>query len=157
MTTILRWFRRSMRPSNGRSRGLPMGRPAATRTPAARIACQCSERMIVREPRSSAMARQVTPRAAARFKASTTLRAVVVRQPDVEQHMDVIRCGIDVGHHRVDRGVGVRQKTRGVAPDGMETADRVAEPKEMPVTLGNDGSEVRRVLGGMTRVSAACS
>jgi hypothetical protein len=50
-----------------------MGRPEATRTPAARIACQCSERMIMREPRSSAMARQVTPRAAARFKASTTL------------------------------------------------------------------------------------
>ena len=35
------------------------------------------------------------------------LAAVVVWQPDVEQHMDVIRCGIDVGHHRVDRGVGV--------------------------------------------------
>src|SRR4029077_19648785 len=29
------------------------------------------------------------------------LAAVVIRQPDVEQHMDVIRCGIDVGHHRV--------------------------------------------------------
>ena len=128
-----------------------MGRPAATRTPAARISCQCSERIIVREPRSSAMARQVTPRAAARFKASTTLRAVVVRQPDVEQHMDVIRCGIDIGHHRVDRGVGVRQKARGVATHGMEPADRVAEPKEMPVTLGNGGSEVRRLLSGVIR------
>jgi hypothetical protein len=56
------------------------------------MACQCSERIIMREPRSSAMARQVTPRAAARISASTTLKAVVVRQPDVEQHMDVVRA-----------------------------------------------------------------
>jgi hypothetical protein len=50
------------------------------------------------------------------------LAAVVIRQPDVEQHMDVIRCRIDVGHHRVDRGVGVRQKARGVATHGIEPA-----------------------------------
>ena len=37
------------------------------------------------------------------------LAAVVIRQPDVEQHMNMIRCGVDVGHHRVDRGVGVGQ------------------------------------------------
>jgi hypothetical protein len=79
------------------------------------------------------------------------LAAVVVWQPDVEKHMDVIRCGIDVGHHRVDRGVGVRQKARGVATHGMEPVDRVAEPKEMPVTLGNGGSELRRVPSGVTR------
>jgi hypothetical protein len=47
---------------------------AAVRTPAARIACQCLERMIVREPRSSAIARQITLRPAARSRASTTLR-----------------------------------------------------------------------------------
>ena len=49
-----------------------MGKLDATCTPAARIARQCSERIIVREPRSSAIARQFTPRAAVRFKASTT-------------------------------------------------------------------------------------
>ncbi len=65
--------------------------------------------------------------------------------------MDVIRCGIDVGHHRVDRGVGVRQKARGVATHGMEPADRVAEQKEMLVTLGNGGCEGRRVPSGVTR------
>ena len=63
--------------------------------------------------------------------------------------MDVIRCGIDVGRHRFDRGVGVRQKARGVATRGMEPADRVAEPKEMPVTLGSGGCKVRRVLVGV--------
>ena len=76
------------------------------------------------------------------------LGAVIVRQPDVEEHMDVIRCGIDVGH-RFDRGVGVRQKARGVATRGMEPADRVAEPKEMLVTLGSSGCKVRRVLVGV--------
>ena len=79
------------------------------------------------------------------------LAAVIVRQPDVEQHMDVIRCGIDVGHHGVDRSVGVWQKARCVATHGMEPADRVTEPKEMPVTLGNGGCEVRRVPSGGTR------
>src|SRR5208337_5033646 len=32
-----------------------------------------------------------------------------------------------------------------------EPADRVAEPKEVPVTLGNGGCEVRLVLSGVTR------
>ena len=34
-------------------------------------------------------------------------------------------------------------------PTGSEPADRVAEPKEMPVTLGNGGCKVRRVPGGV--------
>src|ERR1700751_4425812 len=65
--------------------------------------------------------------------------------------MDVIRCRIDVGQHRVDRGVGVWQKARGVATHRMEPADRVAEAKEILVTLGNGGRGVRRVPSGVTR------
>ena len=84
------------------------------------------------------------------------LAAVVVRQPDVEQHMDVIRGGIDVGHHRVDRGVGVRQQARRVATHGLEPADRVAEPKEMPVTFGNGGRRTPPRLQ-RNRGSAACA
>ena len=63
--------------------------------------------------------------------------------------MDVIRCGIDVRRHRVNRGVGVRQKARGVATRWMEPADRAAEPKEMPVTLGSGGRKVSRLLLGV--------
>ena len=73
ITRILRWLRRSMRPRSGRNSGLPIGRAVATWTPASRMAFQCSEATRVREPRPSAIARQATLRAAARFSASTTL------------------------------------------------------------------------------------
>src|SRR6185295_7721673 len=78
------------------------------------------------------------------------LETVVIGQPDVEQHMDVILCGIDVVHNGVDHGIRVGHQLRSVAADGVETADRAAQLKEMPVTLGDVGCEPRRVLAEMT-------
>jgi hypothetical protein len=63
--------------------------------------------------------------------------------------MDVISRGIDVCNHRVDRGVGVRQKARGVAAHRMEPTNRVAEEKKMAVVLGNGGCEVRGIRGAV--------
>ncbi len=54
-----------------------MGSARASRTPAWRIAFQCGERIIRVEPRSSAMARQITPRVAARISAATTLQPLL--------------------------------------------------------------------------------
>ena len=77
ITTILRWFRRSMRPRSGRSSALPIGRAVASRTPAAAMALQCSEPRRMREPSASAIARHATRAPAARFSASTTLSPLV--------------------------------------------------------------------------------
>ena len=65
--------------------------------------------------------------------------------------MDVILGRVDVGDHRVDRGVGVGQQPRRVAADRLEPADRAAELEEMAVTLGNGGGRSRRVPGGLGR------
>ena len=65
------------------------------------------------------MARQVTPRAAARISAAATLQAVVVRQPDVKQDVHVILRGIDVRHHGVDHRIGIRRQMGLVAADGL--------------------------------------
>ena len=78
------------------------------------------------------------------------LQTVVIGQPDIEQYMDVILCAVDVGHHRVDHGIGVGHQLRSVAADGVETADRAAQLKDMPVTLGDVGCKRRRVLSEMT-------
>jgi hypothetical protein len=56
---------------------LPIGSARASCTPAAPISAQCGERIISREPRSSAIARHATPRAAARFSASRTFMPLV--------------------------------------------------------------------------------
>ena len=59
------------------SSGLPIASPLATFIPASRIACQCGERTSPRDPTSSTITRQVTPRAAALFSASMTLRPLL--------------------------------------------------------------------------------
>ena len=73
ITTILRWLRMSMRPRKGCTGEKPIGSARASLTPGggASPASAC-DLIISREPRPSAIARQVTPRAAARFSASTT-------------------------------------------------------------------------------------
>jgi hypothetical protein len=79
------------------------------------------------------------------------LDAVMVGQPDIEQHMDVIRCRIDVGHHRVDGCIGVRQEAGGIAAHRIKSTDRLPQPKEVPVRLRNDGRKVHRIAGGVRR------
>jgi hypothetical protein len=104
-----------MRPLNGRNRGFAYGqaRSHAHACPAHRLPMlgandRARAEVIGHRPTGHASGSRA-------LQGLDDLAAVVIRQPDVEQHMDVIRCRIDVGHHRVDRGVGVRQKARGVA------------------------------------------
>ena len=59
------------------SSGLPIARPLFTLIPASRIAGQCGDRTSARDPRSSTITRQVTPRAAALFSASITLQPLL--------------------------------------------------------------------------------
>ena len=47
--------------------------------------------------------------------------------------------------------IGVRQEARGIAAHRMKSADRLTQPKEMPVTLRNDGRKVHRIASGMRR------
>ena len=65
-------MRRSIRPINARSTGLPTGSARDSFTPAIPIAAQYRLFTSWRDPMSSTMARQVTPRDAARHSASAT-------------------------------------------------------------------------------------
>jgi hypothetical protein len=79
------------------------------------------------------------------------LAAVVVRQPDVEEQMDVVLGGVDVRDHGVDGGVGVREQVGRVAADRAEPADRMPEVEEMLEALRDLGLEVCLIPGHSRR------
>ena len=63
------------------------------------------------------------------------LAAVIVGQPDVEQQVDMVGGRVDVGDHRIDRGVGIRQQPGRIAADRPEAADRMAELEQAAVAV----------------------
>ena len=79
----------------GTQQKVAYGRAAATRTPAARIACQCSG-----DDRARAEVINHGPTGhttgSRTFQCLDHLETIVIGQPDVEQHMNVFLCGIDV-------------------------------------------------------------
>ena len=56
-----------------------------------------------------------------------------------------MRGFVDIGHHRIDRGIRVRHEVGLVAADGFETADGPADLEECEMTLGDLGFHRRRV------------
>jgi hypothetical protein len=70
------------------------------------------------------MTRQVTPRAAAR---------------------NVVRGGIDVGHHGVDRRVRIGRQACAVAPDRLEPIDGAPDPEQWLVMFRDFGTQRRSV------------
>ena len=61
-----------------------------------------------REPNPSAIARQMTLRAAARFSAPDYLESVVIGQPrDVKGQMDMIVSSVNICDHGLDGRVGI--------------------------------------------------
>ena len=89
--------------------------------------------------------RDKSPRGRRRASGRPPFLAVVVRHPDVEEQVDVMRGVVDVGHHRIDRGIRVRHEVGLVAPDGLEAADGPADLEEREMTLGDLGLHRRRV------------
>ena len=73
------------------------------------------------------------------------LETVVVRQPDVEQQVDVVLRRIDVGHHGGDGRIRILQQARPVTADGVEPVDRFSGLEQMYVALRHVGLQVRRV------------
>ena len=61
--------------------------------------------------------------------------------------MDVVGGRVDIGDHRVDRRIGVGHQLRGVPADRLETADRLAEPEQVLVSLRHVGPRVFLVPG----------
>ena len=51
--------------------------------------------------------------------------------------MDMVLRGINICDHGRDGRVGIRQQARAVAAHRLEAIDRMAEPKQMGVGLGN--------------------
>ena len=76
------------------------------------------------------------------------LAAVRVRQPDVEQQVDVVLRGVDVGHHGVDGCVRVLQQVRPVAADRFKSVDRMPDPKQVRIAFRHVGLQILRVRSG---------
>ena len=85
------------------------------------------------------------------FEGLDHLAAVGVGQPDIEQQMDVRAGGVDVGHHGVDRRVGVRQQPPAVAADRPEAADGMPEAKQRGVVRRNRALEIVEVEPAVRR------
>src|SRR5262249_31762073 len=64
--------------------------------------------------------------------------------------MDVVGGGIDVRHHPVDGGIGIKKQARSVSTDGVKATDRVPEGKKGSISLGHRRLDARRMTEGGT-------
>ena len=139
ITTILRWLRRSMRPcERPQQRIADRAEPAATCTPA--VAHRLPMLGVDHDrARAQVIGHGPTGHAARRrpLQRLDHLEAVVVRQPDVEEQMDVILRGIDVGDHGLDAGIGVRQQSRLLPPTGSKPLTECPTRNRWHVALRN--------------------
>src|SRR5262249_5282043 len=63
------------------------------------------------------------------------LESIIVRQPNVEDQMHVILCGIDICDQRLNAGIRIRQQFAVVTTDRFKTIHGVADAEKMRVTL----------------------
>src|SRR3978361_901719 len=71
--------------------------------------------------------------------------AIIVRQPDIKQHMDVVTGGLDVSDHGVDSGIRISHQLGLVPSDRLGPAVRPAQVEKWPVEFRNVRAQHRRV------------
>ncbi len=138
ITASLRWLRRSSRVKGIRQR--LAGRTGKMRTPC----CRSQGAKPAEEPPRADARRPARgtprPRCAARAKASATCRPTVVVLEDVEQQVDVMPGGVDVGDQPVDDHVGVGHQGDRVAGHHRQPADVLGHVDQHAVLVGLVGS-----------------
>ena len=96
---------------------------------------QCAESIIIREPEA------VSHHPAGDLPRRSPLQrfdhfeAIVVRQPNVEDQVHVIFCGIDVCDQGLDAGIGIRQQFPRLPPTGSKPFTDCADAEQMRITL----------------------
>src|SRR5690242_15011637 len=77
------------------------------------------------------------------FQSLDHFEAIVIRQPDVKNQMNMILRSINIRNNGLDGSIGIWQQAPAVATHGLEAIDRVSEPKEVGISLWNFRFQIR--------------